>query len=108
MRSFGPRVDPDTGELHARVSQAHDYTRITLLREETIAGAKVRTELVASPSPGTHRRIRLHATYTDQGDHVDRIIYTTDQLDEASCKRLLEREIRAANTRSTAAPQTPE
>jgi hypothetical protein len=102
-----PRVDEHTGALHARVNQAHDYSRILLLRSETIAGARVNTELVRSASPGTRRIIRLHAIYTDEGDQVDRIIYCTDQLDEASCKRLLEREIRAAGRRSADALWTP-
>lgn len=107
MRSFGPRVDVETGALHARVAQASDYTRVLVLRSETIAGARVDTELVTSASPGTRRIVRLHATYTDEGDQVDRIIYTTDQLDEAAAKQLLEREIRAASRRSADALLNP-
>ncbi len=108
MPSYGPRVDPDTGALHARVAQAHDYNHVLVLRSETIAGAQVTTEFVTSASPGTRRLVRLHAIYTDEGDQVDRIIYTTDQLDEAACKQLLEREIRAASRRSAEALLTPE
>lgn len=107
MRSEGPRVDPHTGVLHAPVRHAADYHRVTTLREEKIAGATVRTELVTSATPGTRRLVRLHASYQDEGDQVDRVIYVTDQLDEASCKHLLEREIRAAGRRSAETLWTP-
>lgn len=105
MRSYGPRVDLDTGELHARVSQAHAYSRKTVLREERIAGALVRTYLIRSPSPGTRRLIQLHATYTDRdGDQVDRYINCRDELDEAAQKRFLEQEILAAQHHGLALP----
>jgi hypothetical protein len=118
MRSFGPRVDPETGALHARVSQAHDYTRVTTLWRRTVGNGSIECKMYRAASGPARRIIQLHAEYTDAGVHTTTVCGVADPLDEQRQAARLERVIRAASARpdptaappeapSPAAPETP-
>jgi hypothetical protein len=96
VRSYGPRVDPDTGGLHARVSQAHDYDRVTILRKQTVGNGTIETLLVRASAPGTRRLVQLRARYTEGDTAVERIVGCDDELDEARQRVNLERDMLAA------------
>lgn len=96
MRSWGPRVDPETGATHARVAQAHDYDRRTVLRELRVGNGTLRLELIRSSSPGTRRLVQWRADYTEGDEGVTRVVNCADELDEARQHARLEREMLAA------------
>ncbi len=112
MRSYGSRFDPDTGAQHARVHQATDYNRTTLLRERRIGNGTLKFELVRSSAPGARRYVQLHADYEDAGEGVTTIVRCESQLEEAREHSRLERIMLAASARpsdanSDASAQAP-
>jgi hypothetical protein len=105
--SYGPRVDAETGELHARVSQAHDYSRVTILWRRRVGNGTIDCELLRSPTPA-QRLVQLRAQYTDAGEPVLHIIKCSDELDEARQAARLQRLILLASARPTSAAQSTE
>jgi hypothetical protein len=90
VRSFGRRVDPETGGLHARVHQAHDYDRVQLLRETRVGNGTIETLLITASSGPARRLVQLRAQYTEGGVGVDRVVQCKDELEEALQRRQLE------------------
>jgi hypothetical protein len=103
MRSYGPRFDPETGAMHARVHQATDYNRTTLLRQRKIGNGTLKFMLVRSSTPGARRYVQLHAEYEDAGVAEYVIVQCENELDEARQHARLERIMLAASARPTGA-----
>jgi hypothetical protein len=96
VRSWGRRTDPETGALHARVSQAHDYDRVDVLRASKVGNGMIETLLVTASSGPARRLVQLRARYTEGGVLVDRIVQVYDELDEARQRAQLELDMLAA------------
>jgi hypothetical protein len=111
MRSHGPRVDPETGALHARVNQAHDYELATILWRRRIGNGTLTCKLFRARSGPARRIIQLEAAYTDAGVTSTLVSQVNDPLEEQFVAARMEREILAASARpdlSPAPPPTPE
>jgi len=98
MRSFGRRVDPDTGGLHARVSQAHDYEVVTVLWRRRVGNGTLQCRLLRAKRPAK-RIVQLLAEYTDAGVLTTAICQVHSPQEEAADAFRLERQILWASTR---------
>lgn len=108
MRSYGPRVDPDTGTLHMRVRQAHDYDRQMTLWRRKVGNGHIDCKMLRASSGPARRIIQLHATYTDAGVLTMSIVTCENELDEAIQISRLEARVLAASSRPTSPDQQPE
>jgi len=99
-RSYGPRVDPLTGGIHARVSDAIDYSQITTLWQRRVGNGTLRCELLRGHKP-SRRKVQLVAEYSDAGSDVLRMIVVDDELEEARAVRRIEQAMLAAQARPT-------
>lgn len=72
-RSYGPRVDPETRSLHARVSQAHDYDHITTLWTRKVGTGQIVCQLRRASEPA-QRIVQLVAEYEDAGVLTTQIV----------------------------------
>jgi hypothetical protein len=111
VRSYGPRIDPETGALHARVSQAHDYTLATILWRRRIGNGTIECKMYRSTSGPARRIVQLHAEYIDAGIHTSAVVGVASVFEERVEALRLEKIILAASTRpdpSTAPPDPAE
>lgn len=99
MRSYGPRTDPETGALHKRVSQAHDYDVAQILWHRPVGNGSITCELLRSSSGPAKRIVQLHARYTDAGVLTDRVIHLAGEDDEQLRVMLLTVDILEASRR---------
>jgi hypothetical protein len=83
-RTYGPRVDADTGGLHMRVPDAIRYERerVTTLWTRRVGNGTLTLELLRGHKP-SRRLVQLVADYEDAGNGIIRTCVCEDQLDEA-------------------------
>jgi hypothetical protein len=99
MRSYGPRVDPETGALHKRVSQAHEYQVASLLWRRPVGNGIVTCELLRSITGPAKRIVQLRADYTDAGTVTTDVIQLAGEDDEQLQVMLLTVKILEASRR---------
>jgi hypothetical protein len=98
-RSYGPRVDAETGQLHARVAQAHDYQLVTVLWRRRVGNGAIECQFLRSTSGPAKRLVQLHATWSDAGVPTTAVCQVHSPEEEARDAMRLEHMILAASRR---------
>jgi hypothetical protein len=91
-KTYGPRVDEETGGLHMRVPDAIRYERerVTTLWRRKVGNGTLRCELLRGDKP-SRRLVQLVADYEERGNGVLRTCVCSDELDQARQEARLER-----------------
>lgn len=106
MNSYGPRVDHETGETHARVSQAHDYQLVTTLWRRRVGTGSIECRLYKSTSGPARRIVQLHAQWTERDIDTSCVVGVDSPEEEAVEAARLERVILGASILPLAANDT--
>lgn len=94
-------MDEETQSLHARVSQAHDYDRITTLWTRTVGSGQILCQLRRASSGPARRIVQLIAEYEDAGVLTTHTVQVESAEEEAREAQRLERLILEATIRPT-------
>ncbi len=108
-KSYGPRIDAETGAPHMRVADAVDYQVKLIAWERTVGNGKLRCEILKGHKGGAMRLTRLVADYSEAGNAVLRSCICRSEQDEArDVERLTNLMVKAALTVDGGAVVKPE
>lgn len=99
MRSYGRRLDAETGAMEPKVAQAHDYSIVIPLYVLPIGNGRVECIMRKAAEGPAKRIIQLVASYTDAGSDtsVTQVVQCSSELEEIQELYRLERLILAAS-----------